>query len=190
MSHNNKTGSTWIPPYNMWKELLSPTNNTCVCSMCKIWCDLSDNSVQSQNKINHQIQWKIVLHSFTYDVRSLHHPFLLTSWCAVQSYRPHLEEWDPIWGDDWLHSPFIRWSPSWGFLGFSSVVRQMPGDLCTVPRIISLSPLSLATDATLGAGGLWLGTLTGAGGTATLTESFVLAAAHGSMDNRSKGMVW
>ena len=41
--------------------------------------------------------------------------------------------------------------------------------------IISLSPLSLATDvtdATLGASGLWLGTRTEAGGTATLTESF------------------
>ena len=51
----------------------------------------------------------------------------------------------------------------------------MPGDLCTAPRIISLSPLPLATDvtdATIGASGLWLGTRTGAGGTATLTESF------------------
>ena len=38
------------------------------------------------------------------------------------------------------------------------------------------------TDATLGANGLWLGTRTGAGGTATITEIF-LAAAHGSMDN-------
>ena len=45
---------------------------------------------------------------------------------------------------------------------------RMPGDLCTDPRIISLSSLSLATDATLGASGLWLGTRTGAGGTATL----------------------
>ena len=70
----------------------------------------------------------------------------LPSWCPVRSYRPHLEERDPIWGDDWLYSPFIRQSPSWGFLGFSSAVRQMPGDLCTAPRIISLSPLSLATD--------------------------------------------
>ena len=64
----------------------------------------------------------------------------------------------------------------------------MPGDLCTAPRIISLSPLSLATDLTdetLGASGLWLGTRTGVGGTATLTESFFLAAAHGSMDNSS-----
>ena len=37
------------------------------------------------------------------------------------------------------------------------------------------SPLSFATDLTdetLGASGLWLGTRTGAGGTATLTESF------------------
>ena len=51
----------------------------------------------------------------------------------------------------------------------------MPGDLCTAPRIISLSSLSLATDVTegtLGASGLWLGTRTRAGGTATLTESF------------------
>jgi hypothetical protein len=51
----------------------------------------------------------------------------------------------------------------------------MLGDLCTAPRIISLSPLSLATDltdATLGASGLLLGTRTGAGGLATLTESF------------------
>ena len=43
------------------------------------------------------------------------------------------------------------------------------------PRIISLSPLSLATDvtdATLGAD-LWLGTRTGAGDTATPTESFI-----------------
>ena len=51
----------------------------------------------------------------------------------------------------------------------------MPGDLCTAPRIISLSPLTLrtdVTDATLGASGLWLGTRTGAGGTTTLTERF------------------
>jgi hypothetical protein len=43
----------------------------------------------------------------------------------------------------------------WG----KSAVRKMPGELCTAPRIISLSPLSLATDATdakLGASGLWL----------------------------------
>ena len=49
---------------------------------------------------------------------------------------------------------------------FSSAVRRMPGDLYTVPRIISSSPLSLATDvtdATLGASGDWLGTLPGAG---------------------------
>jgi hypothetical protein len=48
----------------------------------------------------------------------------------------------------------------------------MPGDLCTAPWIISLSPLSLVTNATLWASGLWLGTRTGAGATATLTESF------------------
>ena len=51
----------------------------------------------------------------------------------------------------------------------------MPGDLHTAPRAISLSPLTLATDvtdATLGASGLWLGTRTEAGGTATLAKSF------------------
>ena len=82
----------------------------------------------------------------------LSHPFLpsflLPSWRAVRSYRPHLEERDPIRGDDRSHSPFIRRSPSWGFLRISSVVRQMPGDLCTANKIISLSSLSLATDVT------------------------------------------
>ena len=60
--------------------------------------------------------------------RSPSSPFLT----AVRSYRPHLEEWDPIWGDDWSHS-LHRVSLSWGFPGFSSVVMQMPGDLCTDP---------------------------------------------------------
>ena len=93
------------------------------------------------------------------------------AWRVVRSYWRHLEEIDPIWGDDLTHSPFIRRPSSCGFLGFSSAVRQMPGDLCTAARIILLSPLSLATDvtdATLGASGLWLRTRTGAGGTATL----------------------
>ena len=65
----------------------------------------------------------------------------------------------------------------------------MLGYLSTAPRIISLSPLSLVTDvtdATLEASGLLLGTKTGAGGTASLTESFYLAAAHGSMDSRKR----
>ena len=46
---------------------------------------------------------------------------------------------------------------------------------CTAPGIISLSPLSLSTDVTdvtLGTSGLWLGTRTGAGGTAIVTRSF------------------
>ena len=54
----------------------------------------------------------------------------------------------------------------------------MPGDLCTAPRIISLSPFTLATDVTVathGASGLWLRTRIGAGGT---------AAAYGSMENK------
>ena len=94
--------------------------------------------------------------------------FLLAPWCAVRSNQPHLEERDPIWGDDWSHSPFIRWSPNWGFPGFSLAVRQMPGDLCTAPGIIILSPLSLVTDVTFGASGHWLGTRIGAGAIATL----------------------
>ena len=58
--------------------------------------------------------------------------------------------------------------------GLLAEIRQMSGDLCIDPRIISLSPFSLATDvtdATLGASGLWLQTRTGASATATLTES-------------------
>jgi hypothetical protein len=89
----------------------------------------------------------------------------------VRSYRPHLEERDSIWGDDWSHSSFVRRSLSWGFLGFSSALRKMPRDLSTAPGIISLSPLSLATDVTdvtLRASDLWLGTRRGDGGTATL----------------------
>ena len=59
--------------------------------------------------------------------------------------------------------------------GISLSVRQLPGDLCTAPRIIPLSPLSLATnvtDATLRLSDLWLGTRTRAGGTTTLTKRF------------------
>ena len=44
-------------------------------------------------------------------------PFFLPSWRAVRSYWSHLEERDPIWGDDWSHSLFIRRSPSWVFSG-------------------------------------------------------------------------
>ena len=35
----------------------------------------------------------------------------------MQSYRRHLEGRDPIWGDDWSHSSFIRRSPSRRFPG-------------------------------------------------------------------------
>ena len=58
-----------------------------------------------------------------------------------------------------------------------------PGDLCRAPGIISLSPLSLATnvtEVTLGTSGLWLGTRTGGDDTATL----VSRNPHGSMGNR------
>ena len=90
---------------------------------------------------------------------ALPHPFLfsflLPSWRDARSCRPHLEERDPIWGDEWSHSLFIRRSPSWGFLGFFSAVRQMSGDLYTAPSIISLSSLSLATDVTDATLGAW-----------------------------------
>ena len=97
--------------------------------------------------------------------------FLLASWRAVRSYWSHLEGRDPF------EAMTVRTAPSSGgllaevFVGFYSDARQMPGGLCTAPRIISLSPLSLATDvtsATLGASDLWLGERAGAGGTATL----------------------
>ena len=82
---------------------------------------------------------------------------------------------------------WITWHILWSKIAFMSPFcaaiwcRNTALDLkLTNPNLftfflISLSPLSLATDvtdATLGAIGLWLGTRTGAGDTATLTESF------------------
>ena len=120
--------------------------------------------------------WVATEWGYTHIILKTSHPvfFLIPNFSLHDVLCDHLEERDPIWGDDWSHSPFIRRSPSWGFLGFSTAVRQMPGYLCTASRTISLSPLSLATDLTdetLGASGLWLGTRTGADGTATLNES-------------------
>jgi hypothetical protein len=40
--------------------------------------------------------------------------------------------------------------------------------ITTAPGVISLSPLSLVTDVTLGTNGHWLGTWTGAGGATTV----------------------
>ena len=72
-----------------------------------------------------------------------------------------------IWGEQWSHSPFIRRSHSWGFLGFSCEVnarRSMhsPQDHFIITLIMM----------TLGASGLWLGTQTEAGCIVPLTESF------------------
>ena len=50
----------------------------------------------------------------------------------------------------------------WGSVSF----YLKRGDLCTVSGIISLA--TDVTNVTLGASSLWLGTQTGAGGTATL----------------------
>ena len=51
--------------------------------------------------------------------------------------------------------------------------------MCTALVIISLSPYNQLTDVTnvtLGASGRWLGTRTGAGGTAMLAESFIVSS--------------
>ena len=100
--------------------------------------------------------------------------FLLPSWRAVWSYWPQLEVRNPIWGNEWSHSPLIKRSPSWVFPGLSSAIRQLPRDLCTVPRSISLSPVPLATDVTLRTSG-----------TATLAWSY-FGAAHGSLYAKKK----
>ena len=99
-------------------------------------------------------------------------PILTYCWMLSTSFRgkgPHLRRW-------LVAHPCICRFPNWGFPRLSSAVREMPGDLCTANRgVISLSPLSLASDVTemtLGASGLWLGTRTGAGGTATLAWCF------------------
>ena len=65
---------------------------------------------------------------------------------------------------------------------------KLSGYLCTARGIISLSPYHLLTgltDVTLGTSGFCLGTRTGAGGNVTPAKSFILAAAHDSMNNRS-----
>ena len=84
-------------------------------------------------------------------------------------------------------APSLDGLTSWGSLRFSSAVRLMTGDLCTAHRIISLPSLSLATDvtdATLWESVLWLGTRSGAGGTATLVLNFFGRSLHGSLYNR------
>ena len=106
------------------------------------------------------------LHS-TLNYTSLY-PFLPspTLMCCV-ILPTHFEVRDTIWSNDRLHSLHKMVS----YLRFSSAIRKMPGDLCTAPGIISLSPYHYpinVTDVTFGASGLWLGTQTGAGGTTTL----------------------
>ena len=68
--------------------------------------------------------------------------FILHSWWAVRSYWPHLEVRDPIWNDEWSHSPH-RLSPSWGFPGVSLSVSYISEDMCKAPGIIPISPLAL-----------------------------------------------
>ena len=126
-----------------------------------------------QSNFLHYVSWKLpqklVCKEFQIPTPSFSYflPSLFLSCCAILQISfggkgPHLRKWP-------VAQPLHQRSPSWGFLGFSSAIRQMPGDLCTAPRIILLSTLSLATDvtdATLGASALWLGTRTGGGGTA------------------------
>ena len=64
-----------------------------------------------------KLKFYFVFSSLIVTMKSTLISFPLPSWRAVRSYRPHLEEGEPIWGNDWSHSPFIRWSPSRGFLG-------------------------------------------------------------------------
>jgi hypothetical protein len=61
-----------------------------------------------------------------------------------------------------------RTAPSTDGLQSQVFLSCKAGNLCTLLGMIPLSPLSLATDVTLRASGLWPGTQTGAGGTATL----------------------
>jgi hypothetical protein len=71
----------------------------------------------------------------------------------------------------------------------AEVFLSCKADLCTAPRIISLSPLSLAndmTDATFGASGLWLRTRTGAGSTATLTKSCSIQQLNRDLKRKKK----
>ena len=78
--------------------------------------------------------------------QSLHmglYSILLPSWLLYNPTDLIGREGTPFEANDWSYS-LHRQSPSWRFLGFSSVVRQMTGDLCTAPGSISLSPLPLA----------------------------------------------
>jgi hypothetical protein len=124
---------------------------------------LTDKSTESS-------RFRVNMHMLSFRHRGFSSPFLLSffspSWRAMGSYRPHLEERDPICGYD---NPFIGRSPSWGFSGFFSALWPFPGDLCTALGIISLSPLSLASDWR-DTRGKWplAGTRIGAGGSAAL----------------------
>ena len=49
--------------------------------------------------------WLLVeAHFVTTEVSPFPHSFLLPSWRAVWSYRPHLDVRYTIWGDDWSYS--------------------------------------------------------------------------------------
>ena len=96
--------------------------------------------------------------------------FLLPSWRAVRSYRPHLKKRDPITAMTGFTALMI-WSPCWGF----SQPYDKCQEICVQPRdhfIIILTLATDVTDTTLGTSGIWLGIRTGAGGTATLAWSF------------------
>ena len=61
----------------------------------------------------------------------------------VRSYWRHLEERDPIWGNDWPHSLHHKVSQL-KIPGLSSAIRKISGNLCTVPELALVSPLSLS----------------------------------------------
>ena len=126
--------------FERYKRFQGELNNVNVVCL-QIWkaSRCSPNSwsrIGSRKYVHYDSQASLAHISFTHSILS----FLFPSWIAVRSYRFHLQERDPIWGDNWSHSPFIRRSPSWGFPGFSSAVRQMPWDLCTAPGIFHYHP--------------------------------------------------
>jgi hypothetical protein len=115
--------------------------------------------------------------------------FFLPFWRAVRSYWPHLDIRDPIWGDDRSHRLLL--SPSWYFPGFSWVVREMRGELCTAPGIIIIT-LIISRQ-------MWLTWHSGKWALVTNPErnmwyqhtgvKIFLAASHGSMDSVLKLLV-
>ena len=121
-----------------------------------------DKNIFSSNKRKHEIP---------HSPRSFLICFLLPFWCAVWPYWPNLEEREPIWGNNWLHSPSSDGLLAEVFLSCRANVRRSvhsPQDHFVIILIISDRCDWRDT---------WdrwacLGTQIGAGGTATLKLKF------------------